>query len=87
VIFLTLVRIIKRITVERLIINQMENKKTKMITIAFVGLTILTTGCGITLTRNYYYGNPDQQEKTSTHKGSKNNIPVDILTNRRNEFN
>ena len=65
----------------------MSNKKIKIILTAFAALAILTTGCGISVTSNYYCLQPDHQEELSANKTKENNIPVDTLKNTANAFN
>ena len=49
----------------------MENKKSKILVIAFVLTLSLITGCSISTTRNQYYSCPDQSKNTKqTEVGS-----------------
>lgn len=50
----------------------MENRKSKILVIAFLFTLSLITGCSITTTRNQYYGFPDQNKIVKQDKaGSK----------------
>ena len=65
----------------------MEKRNNKLLAIAFIAILTLTTGCGITITRNHYYGYPDQSVKKSNKNEVQINYPVDTLTNYKNGQN
>lgn len=65
----------------------MENRKNKILVIAFITILTLTTGCGVTITRNQYYGYPNQPEKSATKKETNNHHQTDTLNNTKNGEN
>ncbi len=65
----------------------MENRKKKILAISFIAILTLTTGCGITITRNQYYGYTNQQEKSPTKKETNNHYQTDTLNNTKNGEN
>lgn len=62
----------------------MENRKNKILVIALVSMLTLTTGCGITITRNHYYGYPNEPEKSPTKRETNNHYQTDKLNNTKN---
>lgn len=62
----------------------MENRKNKILAIALISILTLTTGCGITITRNHYYAYPDQSVKKSNKNEVQIDFAADTLTNNRN---
>lgn len=65
----------------------MENKKSKILAIVFIEILTLTTGCGITITRNHYYAYPDQSVKKSNKNDAQIEYPVDTLINNKHGQN
>lgn len=65
----------------------MKNEYNKIMTIGFITMLTLTTGCVITTTRNHYYAYPDQNVKKSNKSEAKKNHAVDTLINIRNGQN
>jgi len=65
----------------------MENRKNKVLYIAFISILTLTTGCGITITRNHYNAYPDQSVKKSNKNEAQVDHAVDTLTNNKNGQN
>lgn len=63
----------------------MGNKKIKVLAIAFISIQALTTGCGITITRNYHYSYPNERIEKANKSKEKINDYTDTLTNNRNE--
>ena len=64
----------------------MENRKSKILVMALISTLALTTGCGINITRNQYYGYSVQSEKNNQNEGGSNYI-ADALTNNKNGQN
>lgn len=65
----------------------MENRKNKVLVIAFISILTLTTGCGITITKNHYYTYPEQRIKKSNIIESQNEHSADTLINNKNGQN
>lgn len=65
----------------------MGNRKYKLLAITLIAIMTLTTGCGITITKNHYYGYPDQTVKKSNNYETLIDYPVDTLTNNKNGQN
>ena len=59
----------------------MENRKNKILAITFIAILTLTTGCGVTITRNQYYGYPNQPEITPTKKETNIHNQTDTTNN------
>ena len=64
----------------------MGNRKRKILLIALISTLSLTMGCGINITRNQYYGYPDQIKKTKQNAGGIN-YTADTLVNSKNGQN
>ena len=62
----------------------MGNRKNKILVIAFITIMTLTTGCGITITRNHHYGYPDHSIKKSNNNDVPTDYFIDSLTNNKN---
>ncbi len=65
----------------------MGNGKNKIFGIVLISTIILTSGCGITITRNQFFGNQDKIEKSSAKKENDNHNQADALKNMKNEQN
>ena len=64
----------------------MGNRKSKILVIALISTLTLTTGCGISITRNQYYGYPDQSKKSNQNEVGSNYI-ADTLIIKKNGQN
>lgn len=65
----------------------MRNRKYKVLIITLISTLTLTTGCGITITRNHYYSSCSNE---SIKKSNKNKVQIKdttVLINERNEYN
>ena len=65
----------------------MGKRNNKLLVIAFIAILTFTTGCGITINRNYYYGYPDQSVKKSNTNEAQIDYSIDTLTNNKNGRN
>ena len=64
----------------------MENRKNKIWVIALISaLTLMINSCGITITRNQYYSNPDpNQSKEIKQNKAVSKCTADTMTIHRN---
>ncbi len=61
----------------------MGNRKSKFLVIALISTLTLAAGCGITITRNQYYGYP-VQSKIIKQNDARSDHPADTLTTKKN---
>jgi len=55
----------------------MENRNNKIWVIAGICTLAMTAGCGISITRNQYYGNPTSPDKPPTIEETKHPYQAD----------
>lgn len=65
----------------------MGNRKNLIFGVVLISTITLTTSCGITITRNQYYGTRGQIEKPSAKKEDNNSNQTYTLKNMKNGQN
>jgi hypothetical protein len=65
----------------------MENRQNNVKVIAVIAILTLTTGCGITVTRNYYYSCPDKSIKELNKNKEQISNTTYLLINQKNGYN